>query len=122
MSGVRRQASGRRRKITASALTKEGLVVNFAAGKRYLYDISGDGPGSSSEEGSYLRLVDFCITQLKAESNKEEGEKGSATNLDHQARRNVDASEAVVKARREHRLTINLTRSAPPAADRHDPC
>ena len=29
---------------------------------------------SSSEEGSYLRLVDFCITQLQAESNKEEEE------------------------------------------------
>ena len=28
--------------------------------------------GSSSEEGSYLRLVDFGITQLQAESNKEE--------------------------------------------------
>jgi hypothetical protein len=27
---------------------------------------------SSSEEGSYLRLVDFCITQLLAESDKEE--------------------------------------------------
>ena len=27
---------------------------------------------SSSKEGSYLRLVDFCITQLYAESNKEE--------------------------------------------------
>ena len=27
---------------------------------------------SSSEEGSYLRLVDVCITQLWAESNKEE--------------------------------------------------
>ena len=26
---------------------------------------------SSSKEGSYLRLVDFCITQLEAESNKE---------------------------------------------------
>ena len=28
----------------------------------------------SSEEGSYLRLVDLCITQLQAESNKEEEE------------------------------------------------
>ena len=27
---------------------------------------------SSSEEGSYLRLVDCCITQLTAESNNEE--------------------------------------------------
>jgi hypothetical protein len=27
-----------------------------------------------SEEGSYLRLVDFCITHLQAESNKEEEE------------------------------------------------
>jgi hypothetical protein len=57
-------------------LTKEGIVVNFVAGKRYLYDISGDGPGSSSEEGSYLRLVDFCITQLKAESKKQEEKDG----------------------------------------------
>ena len=30
---------------------------------------------SSSEEGSYLRLVDFCITQLSAESNDKEEEK-----------------------------------------------
>ena len=30
---------------------------------------------SSSEEGSYLRLVDFCITQLQAESNKEKEEE-----------------------------------------------
>ena len=30
---------------------------------------------SSSEEGSYLRLVDFCITQLYAKSNKEEKKK-----------------------------------------------
>jgi hypothetical protein len=30
---------------------------------------------SGSEEGSYLRLVDFYITQLQAESNKEEEEK-----------------------------------------------
>jgi len=29
---------------------------------------------SSSEEGSYLRLVDFYITQLQAESNKEEAD------------------------------------------------
>ena len=29
---------------------------------------------SSSEAGSYLRLVDFCITQLQAESNKKEEE------------------------------------------------
>jgi hypothetical protein len=29
---------------------------------------------SGSEEGSYLRLVDFRITQLWAESNKEEEE------------------------------------------------
>jgi len=27
---------------------------------------------SSSEEGSYSRPLDFCITQLLAESNKEE--------------------------------------------------
>jgi len=27
------------------------------------------------QEGSYLRLVDFCITQLSAESNKEEEEE-----------------------------------------------
>ena len=27
-----------------------------------------------SEEGSYLRLIDLCITQLQAESNKEEEE------------------------------------------------
>jgi len=30
---------------------------------------------SGSEEGSYLRLVDFCITHLTAESNKEEEER-----------------------------------------------
>ena len=30
---------------------------------------------SGSEEGSYLRLVDFCITELQAESNKEEEER-----------------------------------------------
>jgi hypothetical protein len=30
---------------------------------------------SSSEEGAYLRLVDVCLTQLYAESNKEEEEK-----------------------------------------------
>jgi len=29
---------------------------------------------SRFEEGSYLRLVDVCITQLQAESNKEEEE------------------------------------------------
>ena len=29
---------------------------------------------SSSEEGSYLRLVDLCFIQLQAESNKEEEE------------------------------------------------
>jgi hypothetical protein len=29
---------------------------------------------SGSEEGSYSGLVDFCITQLVAESNKEEKE------------------------------------------------
>ena len=29
---------------------------------------------SSSKEASYLRLVDFCITQLLAESNKGEEE------------------------------------------------
>ena len=27
---------------------------------------------SGSEEGSHLRLVDVCITQVKAECNKEE--------------------------------------------------
>ena len=27
---------------------------------------------SSSKEGSYLRIVDFCITQRQAKSNKEE--------------------------------------------------
>ena len=26
---------------------------------------------SSSEEGSYLRLANFCVTQLQAENNKE---------------------------------------------------
>ena len=31
----------------------------------------------SSKEGSYLRLVDFCITQLYAESNKEEERVGT---------------------------------------------
>ena len=31
-------------------------------------------PCSGSEAGSYLRLVDFCITQLRLESNKEEEE------------------------------------------------
>ena len=31
---------------------------------------------SVSKEGLYLRLVDVCITQLQAESNKEEGEEG----------------------------------------------
>ena len=30
---------------------------------------------SGSEEGPYLRLVDLCLTQLLAESNKEEEEK-----------------------------------------------
>ena len=30
---------------------------------------------SGSEEGSHLRLVDVCITRLKAESNTEEEEK-----------------------------------------------
>jgi hypothetical protein len=30
---------------------------------------------SGSEEGSYLRLRDFCITQSRLESNKEEEEK-----------------------------------------------
>ena len=33
--------------------------------------------GSSSEEGSYLRLVDVCITQLWAESNQEEEKQKS---------------------------------------------
>ena len=33
---------------------------------------------SSSEEGSYLRLVDFGITQLQAESNKEEEDRDEA--------------------------------------------
>ena len=36
---------------------------------------------SSSKEGSYLRLVDLCITQLQAESNKEE-EEGRNQGLD----------------------------------------
>ena len=30
---------------------------------------------SGSEEGSYLRLVDFCMTELQAESNEEEEDK-----------------------------------------------
>ena len=30
---------------------------------------------SSSEEGSYLRLADFCVAQLQAESSKEEREE-----------------------------------------------
>ena len=30
---------------------------------------------SSSEEGSYLRLADFCVAQLQAESSKEEEEE-----------------------------------------------
>ena len=30
---------------------------------------------SGSKEDSYLRLVDFCFTQLYAESNKEEEEE-----------------------------------------------
>ena len=30
---------------------------------------------SSSEEGSYLRLVDVCVTQFKAKSNTAEEEK-----------------------------------------------
>ena len=32
---------------------------------------------SSSKKGSYLRLVDFCITQLQAQSNREEEEEGA---------------------------------------------
>ena len=36
---------------------------------------------SSSEEGSYFRLVDFCITQLQAESNKEEEEDSLADKM-----------------------------------------
>ena len=29
---------------------------------------------SGFEEGSYLRLVDFCVTRIQAESNEEEEE------------------------------------------------
>ena len=38
-------------------------------------------PFDQSEEGSYLRLVDVCITQLYAESNKEEEEDPSAARI-----------------------------------------
>jgi len=34
---------------------------------------------SGSEAGSYLRLIDFCITQLRSESNKEEEDRNPAT-------------------------------------------
>jgi len=47
------------------------------------------------EEGSYLRLVDFCITQLYAEGNKERKKK----KLVHPREEIVEAQPAVQRFR-----------------------
>jgi len=44
-----------------------GLWFGFTVQSCSWPDSRGDGFGSGSEAGSYLRLIDSCITQLKAE-------------------------------------------------------
>ena len=61
-----------------------GLWFGFTVQSCSWPDSRGDGFGSGSEAGSYLRLIDSCITQLKAEgpartcngSKEEEKKKG----------------------------------------------
>ena len=50
------------------AVVKENLLHSFAHTPRAEYVVElpdGLPPPSGSEAGSYLRLIDFCITQLQ---------------------------------------------------------
>ena len=71
-----------------------------------------------SEEGSYLRLVDSCITQLQAESNKEERRRRGRVGLGWGSGRDSDAGALlgpgeVDRGRVLHRSEPHLRSVAP---------